>query len=298
MAMAFAGRKFLGFFTAPLLPVAIIILVGVFLFLGGLVGAIPVVGELIAGAFMFLALIGGFVMALVLIGLAFGGVLLYPTVAVEGSDAFDAVSRSYSYVFSRPWRTGLYYILLAIYGAVCYLFARVVVFLVFKLTHGAVEIGMAAASNRPGVGSVEASKLDAMWPSPTFDNLLQAVPAFGLHGAEAAGAFLIRIWLVIVVLLLCGFLVSLYLSGSTIIYFLLRQKVDATDLEEVYQEEELEEGGPESGDTASSGSQTTPPAGGQPAVEPEQKTEEEPPPSGGSSENEGESSGGDEKKSE
>jgi hypothetical protein len=287
-ALSFAGRKFLGFFTAPLLPVAIIILVGVFLFLGGLIGAIPGIGELIAGALMFLALIGGFVMALVLIGLAFGGVLLLPAIAVEGSDAFDAVSRSYSYVFSRPWRTGLYYAVLAVYGAICYLFARLVVFLLLKLTHGAVEMGMAAAGNRPGVGSVSASKLDAMWPSPTFDNLLQAVPTFGMHGAEPVGAFLIRIWLVIIVLLLCGFLVSLYLSGATIIYYLLRQKVDATDFEEVYQEEELEEGeGPAEGEAAPSGGQPAPAPGG------ESGTGTESPQTGESSENQGGASSGD-----
>ena len=31
--------------------------------------------------------------------------LMYPTVAVEGSDSFDAISRSFSYVFARPWRS-------------------------------------------------------------------------------------------------------------------------------------------------------------------------------------------------
>ena len=99
-ALSFARRKFLGFLTAPLLPYALIIVIGVFLMLGGLLGAIPYIGEIIAGAGMVLALMGGFIIALVIIGLIAGVSLMWPTIAVEGSDSFDAMSRSYSYVYS------------------------------------------------------------------------------------------------------------------------------------------------------------------------------------------------------
>ena len=58
---------------------------------------------------------------------------------------------------------------------------------------------------------------------------------------NAAGNFLIGIWLLIVVGLVAAFLVSFYFSGSTIIYCLLRREVDATDIEDVYLEEDQEE---------------------------------------------------------
>ena len=41
-------------------------------------------------------------MTLILLGLTGGFNLMYPTIAVEGSDSFDAISRSFSYVYARP----------------------------------------------------------------------------------------------------------------------------------------------------------------------------------------------------
>lgn len=240
-AIDFAGRKFLAFFAAPLLPMLMIVGVGVCLLFGGLVGAIPYIGELFAGILMILALLGGFVIALVFVGVAAGGSLFWPTIATEGSDAFDAISRSYSYVYSRPWRAGFYALVATVYGAICFLFARFFLLVMFKATRFFVGIGMGAASDRPGTGLADASKLDAMWPNPTFDNLMPTVPAFGLEGWEGAGAVFINVWLILTVGLLFAFLVSFYYNGATVIYFLLRQKVDATDLEEVFEDEKEEE---------------------------------------------------------
>ncbi|NLX13961.1 MAG: hypothetical protein GXY44_09965 [Phycisphaerales bacterium] len=236
-AIDFAGRKFLAFLAAPLLPMVMIFGVGICLLLGGLFGAIPYIGELIAGIAMVLAMLGGFVIALIFIGAAAGGSLFWPTIAVEGSDAFDAISRSYSYVYSKPWRAGFYAMVATIYGAICFLFARFFVLVMLKATRFFVGIGMGAASDRPGTGLTDASKLDAMWPSPTFENLMPTVTAFGLKGWEAAGAVFINVWMILTVGLLFAFLVSFYYSGSTVIYFLLRSKVDATDLEDVFEEE-------------------------------------------------------------
>ena len=46
--------------------------------------------------------------------LAIGGILgaglLFPAVSAEGTDAFDAVSRAFSYVFSKPWKLLLYHL--------------------------------------------------------------------------------------------------------------------------------------------------------------------------------------------
>ena len=106
-ALTFARRKFVGFLSAPLLPVLLIVVIGAMLFVGGLVLSVPVLGEVLGGLLMVLALVGGAIIALVLVGVAGGGGLLWPTVAVEGSDGFDAMSRSYSYFYSRPWRTAL-----------------------------------------------------------------------------------------------------------------------------------------------------------------------------------------------
>ena len=64
-------------------------------------------------------------MALLLLGLVGGFNLMYPTIAVEGSDSFDAISRSFSYVYVRPWRLALLHGWSPwCTGRSCYLFVR------------------------------------------------------------------------------------------------------------------------------------------------------------------------------
>lgn len=238
-ALAFAGRKFLGFFAAPLLPVLMVAGIGLCLVVGGLFLSIPYVGDIIGGLLMGLALLGGFVIALVAFGAIGGCGLMWPTIAVEGSDAFDAISRSFSYLYSRPWRTAFYAVVATVYGAFCYLFVRFLVLVVLKSTHFFVGLGTIWA-DRPGTGVADSTKLDAMWAKVSFDNLYVSPPAFGAEGGDKIGAVLIGIWAFLLVALLCAYLMSFFLSGSTIIYYLLRREVDATDLSEVFVDEEPE----------------------------------------------------------
>lgn len=272
-ALAFATRKYIGFVTAPLLPLGLILGLGVVLALGGLIGSIPFGGGTLAGLLLFLSLLAGAIMALVLIGLLAGGSLMWPTIAVEGSDSFDAMSRSYSYIYSRPWRAAFYALVAAVYGALCYLFLRFFVWLMFRLARAFLGIGM-AFTDRPGTGAPGASRIDALWPMPTFDDLLRARPAFAaVNWDDSWGYWLNMLWLGLTVLLLCSFLVSFYLSASTIIYYLLRREVDATDLEDVYSEDIEEEEpartttpaapAPAGESTPASGPETPPPQAGE-----------------------------------
>jgi len=43
-------------------------------------------------------------------------------IAYEGSDCFDSTSRSFSYLFARPWRTLFYDFIAFVYGFICFLF--------------------------------------------------------------------------------------------------------------------------------------------------------------------------------
>lgn len=236
-ALAFARRKAVAFVTAPLFPVLLVIGIGIPLIVGGLVMAIPGLGEILGGLGMGLALLGGFLMSAVVIGGLAGGSLMWPTIAVEGSDSFDAMSRSYSYVFTRPWRAVLYAVTLTVYGAVCYLFARFFVVVLLKVTRAFVATGMAWVA-RPGTGDVGASKIDTLWPPSSFDQILVSANPIGMQNWEGGGAFLIGLWVLIIAGLLYAFVASFYLSGATMVYFLLRRKVDATDLEDIYLEED------------------------------------------------------------
>ncbi len=64
------------------------------------------------------ALLLGLLMAILLIGALVGWPLMWATVAVEGTDAFDALSRSYAYTYQRPLRLLWYVVLAAVLAAV------------------------------------------------------------------------------------------------------------------------------------------------------------------------------------
>ena len=235
-SLAFSVSKFLSFLSAPLIPLVIVGVVGLVVAAGGFLGNIPVIGPPIVGALFFLALAAGFVMTLVLLGTIGGVNLMYPTVAVEGSDSFDAISRSFSYLYARPWRLGFYTLVGLIYGGLCYLFVRFFIYVMLWVTHffAGLWFFYRADDGRP--------LFTTMWPDPFSSiHLRYSVDYFALGGAQALGAFLLWMWVSLTIAMLGAFAISFYFSVNTVIYYLMRQEVDATELDDVYLEHGEEE---------------------------------------------------------
>jgi hypothetical protein len=230
-ALRFSTKKFLSFFTAPLAPVGIIVFIGLFVFVLGLIGNIPWAGDLIMGIFMPLALIAGALIAVVLIGGVAGFNLMFPVVAYEGSECFDAFSRSFSYVYSKPWRMGFYTAVAIVYGAFCYVFVRFFAFLLVWSTRWFLLLGVWAK-----ISGKETNKLAAIWPAPSFINLSAATDLAEVNWPELFPAFMVQMFLLVIVGLLVSFILSFYFSANTIIYSLMRNKVDNTSLEDIYTE--------------------------------------------------------------
>jgi hypothetical protein len=222
-AMLFSTRKFGGFFTAPLVPVGIIIFMGLFISLLGLVGNIAFVGELLIGLGMPLTLFVGALMTVVAIGAVAGFNLMFPTIAYEDSDSFDAMSRSFSYVYSKPWHMGFYTAVAAVYGAICYLFVRLFAFLAMWISRVFLEVGVLSGN----------SKLTTIWPEPTFTDLLGMPVYAGESWSLVAAGVLVRLFTVAVVGLLASFLISFFFCANTIVYALMRKTVDNTALQDV-----------------------------------------------------------------
>jgi len=222
-ALRFSTKRFTSFLTAPLVPVGIIIFIGLFIFLLGLMGNIPWAGELIIGIFVLLALIAGALITVVLIGAFAGFNLMFPAVAYDGSDCFDAISRSFSYVYAKPWRMGFYTAIAAVYGAVCYTFVRFFAFLLLWVTHRSLQLGVWGND-----------KLTAIWAEPHLRDLLVTPDWGALNWPQSIAAFLIYLCSSAIVGLLVSFIISFYFSANTIIYSLMRNKVDNTALEDVY----------------------------------------------------------------
>lgn len=88
---------------APLLAATAILLVALPLVLVGVLAQLNWIAWA-AGMLWIAALIIGLVLAVLVVGLVVAWPLLWATIAVEQSDAFDAVSRMYAYVYQRPLR--------------------------------------------------------------------------------------------------------------------------------------------------------------------------------------------------
>jgi hypothetical protein len=155
---------------------------------------------------------------------------MYPAIAYDGSDSFDAISRSFSYVYARPWRMGFYSLIAMIYGAICYTFVRLFAFILLYSAHNFLHLGMMVKSSNNA-----AEKLDAMWPQPEFLNLLFKYSSLeNLSLTESIAAFLIYLSVLFVIGLIISFVISFFFSANTIIYSLLRKKVDKTLLSDIF----------------------------------------------------------------
>lgn len=248
-ALRFAREKFIYLLLAPGLPLSMLLPGAALLVLGGLVGAIPVVGEALAAAFFVLALVAGTLMALVAVATLLGFNLMWPIIAVEHSDGFDAVSRGFNYVASRCAHLLFYNVVLAAYAAAVMLLVRLVAMVALKFTHVCVGIGMSvfglASSDRTeGLGP-----LDAIWRMPAWADLTLlpgAVPFWGRFGqaplsaSETFASWLIMAWVFLHVGLVLAVGLNLWLCGSTQIYLLLRRQVDATDYSEVFVDDDFD----------------------------------------------------------
>jgi hypothetical protein len=215
-------KRWPAYFGGPMFPLA-----------GVLIAVIPVailclllkldIGVLLVGIIWPLILICGLFLAILLVGLLFGWPLMWPTVSAEGTDSFDALSRSYSYTYQRP----VHYLFYAAVAGILGMLAWIVVVI---FANGVITYSYWAASWGSGaerVSSIRDYVQGAALPADASTAL-----EWGIHA--------IRFWVRVVVYIAIGFLFSYFWCGATYIYFLLRQAVDATEMDEVAVEEEQE----------------------------------------------------------
>jgi hypothetical protein len=210
-ALRWAASKWLSYFGAPLFPLAGVVLLVLPLLVGGWIMYFNW-GLLLAGLLWPLALVAGLIMALLLLGLIFGWPLMWATISVEGTDTFDALSRAYAYVFQRPLRYLLYAILAAILGLLGWL-------LVENFAAGVIWLSLWGASW--GTGAAR------------YGDILTGTDLGPLGGA---GAALMAFWAGLIKLLALGYFYGYFWTASTLIYYLLRRDVDATEMDEVFLE--------------------------------------------------------------
>jgi hypothetical protein len=235
-ALKFAAMKWPQFFLAAVLPLLGVIALS--FFVGIVFGLIMRAdfGVLVMSFFWPLLLVAGLVMAILLLGLLFGWPLMWPTIAAEGTDSFDALSRSYSYTFQRPFHY-LFYLIVA--GVIGLLAAHVVAYFVVETNQ------LADWSASWGSRSERMQEIRAVPPVPPLPSAA-VVPSTPPAAEESAswslrtGRDILGFWTSCVLLLGTAYLYSYFWSAATAIYFLLRQSVDGTEPDEVAVEHEEE----------------------------------------------------------
>ena len=225
-ALKFSMGKLLSFLCAPLIPLGIVAALVAVVAVGGLLMYIPFVGPIAVAVIFPLTLLVGVVISLVLVGTVGGITLMYPTISVEGSDAFDAIGRSFSYVYSRPWKSAWYALVAVIYGAVTFLCLRFLAFILLGVIYASESLLLFK-------DSAALERWQKIWPAPQWDNLTYTVSYADLGIGESIAAGLMTLWVYTIIGLLGAYVISFYLSASTIIYYLLRRDVDNTEMDEV-----------------------------------------------------------------
>ncbi|MEN8151295.1 MAG: hypothetical protein ABFS86_15875, partial [Planctomycetota bacterium] len=198
--------------------------------LAGVVSTIPVAGPFLFIVLYPLAILSGLIILLIAVGGVLGLFLMVAAVSTEKNGTLDAISRAFSYLYSRPVAFFFYYFLV-------FLMAGIIVIIgVFVFLGGGDYPGVIAGPVHTGLdtwgdeyarGFEVGANAASMVEFPGFDGL-------GFFPSILAGLA----WFFMIVLRVCvlGFVVSYVMGGSTAIYFALRRDVDGTEDSEMYVE--------------------------------------------------------------
>ena len=157
------------------------------------------IGLVLVGLIWPLLLLAGLLMALLLLGLVFGWPLMWATISTEGTDSFDALSRSYAYVFQRPLHYLFYAVVAAVLGWLGWLLVSTFASAVIWLTSWAVAWGCGA------------------------DRIMQ-IDSGGMKGIGHAGSEIIHFWVICVRFLAVGYFYGYFWTAASAIYLLLPRR--------------------------------------------------------------------------
>ena len=211
--VSFVAKRWVSFILMPLVPLIFFGLLALGLALAGLLFHLTVV-DIVAAVFWAIAIPIGLLIAAGLVGWSGAVHLMYPALSAESSDLFDGVSRSYSYVVTRPWRFIGYTLIALGYGAVTYLFVGLLIFLTLFIA-------------RQATGLWSGPFMDLM-PLPQWGELEYHAKDAANWSARIAGA-VVKVWAMLTVGMVAAYAVSFYFSAYSVIYLLMRHSCDGTD---------------------------------------------------------------------
>ena len=227
-SLSFVLKKFWSYFWSPLTPV-----LGILFFIacnvaGGLLGKIEYAGEIAVAVGFPLAILSGFLIVFLGIVGIVGFILMFPAISSEGSDAFDAISRAYSYVLSRPLHFLSLLITIIVCGTILTFVAGYGACLVMKTSYFTVGLGMGDKLNeiRDFIAGM----------SGAGDTITSLNPM-----SMRIAALLLMLYVVLIKMTVGSIVIAFVGSASTIAYLIMRKDVDDTEMSDVYVEEDEED---------------------------------------------------------
>lgn len=232
------------FIAAPLLPILFVLIATLPLMVVGLLMRASFFAWL-AGIGWILILGMGLIMAIVLILFYVGWPLMWATLSVERSDAFDAFGRCYSYVYERPFRllfsVGVAAILGWIGVAVVQVFATATISLAdWSISWGTGNERICALQQigdeaRPASQKEQEQSQKSAADSPS-ESRRQKASQVSWFDQKSAGA--IQFWKNFLKLVVVAFPIGFLWTSSVAIYLLQRRAIDATEMDEVVVEDQ------------------------------------------------------------
>lgn len=223
-ALGFAFSALPQFLMAPLFVAAAAAFFFAIVVLCGAGTAVPFAGPVLAAVLHPVALLAGLVLTVIVVG----GVLGYPmtqaAVAVERNGSLDAVSRTYSYVFTRPLTFGFGVLVVLAVGSLIPAFAG------WFLSAVQQGVALGASWDAEGAGKALALGFDAAARLATPE-----VPS-GSAWTLTAWAWGAWVFLCLAKVLVHGFALSYVVGGLVDVYFILREEVDGIPTSEVFEE--------------------------------------------------------------
>lgn len=221
-AARFAARSMVSYSTAPLLALAAAAIFALILAFVGWTMRLDVLAMLAAIAWP-IVLFCGFLMAILLIGVLIGWPFMWATISVEGTDAFDAVSRCYAYTYQRPLHLVWYVLYAGAVGALGMFAVKVFAVATIALGDWSVDWGLDATSFEQVVESRAAGEPPAL---PAAGGMLTVA-----HNA-------IQFWKGLLATAAAGYQVAYLWVASVGVYLLLRRTIDSAEMDEVFIDDE------------------------------------------------------------
>jgi hypothetical protein len=223
---------------------------------------------LLIGLIWVFVLMLGLLMAFLLLGLLVGWPLMWATISVEGTDAFDALSRSYAYTYHRPWRLLWYVLVVGLLAIVSMFVVKLFAATAINLGDWAIDWGL---DNPTMQQVVRQGRDDGDAPSTVAPPALTMTPDVSpppVAPAETTATEDTRpqdtrlrrwakraifFWKSMMAALSAGYQAGFLWASAVGVYLLLRRDIDGVQLSEVYIDQDEHYGLPPLAEDAATG---------------------------------------------